>query len=175
MPASLPAFLPGSLTLSRGTMSDYAALEHLHYVAGRPATWAGIWVVRYGSADAPPRAVAVACLSYPTLACRMRQCALGLEAMGSAERNCFVNTHIRTISRVIVHPQFRSLGLASALVRRILDDCPTRYVEALAMMGRAHPLFERAGMHRADPERPDDPIYYWLDRLAPHVAANSRL
>ena len=47
---------------------------------------------------------------------------------------------------MIVHPQFRSLGIASALVRRVLDDCPVRCVEAFAVMGRIVPFFERAGM-----------------------------
>ena len=47
----------------------------------------------------------------------------------------FVNANVRTISRVVVHPQFRSVGLAVALVRCLIGQCETRYVEALAVMG----------------------------------------
>jgi ABC-type ATPase with predicted acetyltransferase domain len=73
---------------------------------------------------------------------------------------CFINRHIRTISRVIVHPQFRALGLSSLLVRCICKHCDTRYTEAMAVMGRAHPFFEKGGMQRFEPGVPDGPIYY---------------
>jgi GNAT superfamily N-acetyltransferase len=72
---------------------------------------------------------------------------------------------------VIIHPQFRSLGLASALVRHVCEQCTTRYVEAYAVMGRVHPFFEKGGMIRHD--RDDDdarsssstgPVYYLFDR-----------
>ena len=76
----------------------------------------------------------------------------------------FANANLRTISRVIVHPQFRALGLSTQLIRCLCAHCPTRYVEASAMMGRAHPLFERAGMTRVEPQGDDEPIYYIFDR-----------
>jgi GNAT superfamily N-acetyltransferase len=67
-----------------------------------------------------------------------------------------LNREFRTISRVIVHPQFRGLGLAVRLVRHALAESETIYVEALAAMGRVHPLFERAGMVRYErPVRPE--------------------
>src|SRR5947207_1365182 len=61
----------------------------------------------------------------------------------------FLNSNVGTIAGVIVHPQFRAMGIASWLVRRICEDCPTRYVEAIAVMGEVVPFFERAGMRRA--------------------------
>src|SRR5687768_14033772 len=45
--ARLPDFLPGRLVLGNGTGHDYRALAAFHYAAGAPATWAGVWVVRY--------------------------------------------------------------------------------------------------------------------------------
>jgi ABC-type ATPase with predicted acetyltransferase domain len=57
---------------------------------------------------------------------------------------------MRTISRVIVHPVFRSAGLAVRLVRHVLEHAETPYVEALAVMGRVHPFFKRAGMVEFD-------------------------
>lgn len=134
-------FLPGQLVIERGTVRDYRRLEHFHYTPGDPATWAGVWRCTYDD-----RVIAVAVLSYPTLASRARLIAIGKPA----RRSAFLNLHVRTISRVIVHPQFRALGIASRLVRRVCQDCPTRYVEAIAAMGRVHPLFERGGMRRVD-------------------------
>ena len=157
-------FLPGRLWIERGTVRDYRALARFHYAPGDPATWAGVWRCLYAWKDQwryencklridncqlpidGERVVGVAVLSFPTLLSRARVGALRLR--GRQRGAVFVNRHVRTISRVIVHPQFRSLGIASALVRRICCDCTTRYVEAMAAMGRVHPFFERGGMKR---------------------------
>ena len=59
-----------------------------------------------------------------------------------------LNREVRTISRVVVHPQFRGLGLAHQLVSHALPRVGTAYVEAMAVMGAINPFFERAGMVR---------------------------
>ena len=190
--AHLPDFLPGRLVLERGTGRDYPALAAFHYAAGPPATWAGVWVVRYverraglfdcGSdgaipartptrrhAHAPiqpaPRVVAVGVLSYPVPSCRPRQRWFALGA-SRKENLTFANANLRTISRVVVHPQFRSLGLSTLLVRCLCEHCDTRYVEAIARMGHVHPLFARAGMTRTNADHPAEPAYFVLDRCA---------
>jgi hypothetical protein len=166
----LPDFLPGQLTLDRGSSSDYHALAGFHYVARRPATWAGVWTVRYSHPRAelgnasPSRVVAVGVLSYPVPSCRARERYFERTRFTRNENLIFANQHIRTISRIIVHPQFRSLGLSTALVRCLCEKCDTRYIEAIAMMARAHPFFERAGMKRIEPIDPDEPAYFILDR-----------
>ena len=170
--------LPGVLVIGRGMAADYRLLEQFHYARGRPATWAGVWraeyrdrrwaIAEWRSGDGvptarlnhrashigsrPSRVVGVAVLSWPTLSCRPRERVLGLRAGTTPGDVDFVNANVRTISRVIVHPQFRSLGVAVALVRRVLSECPTRYVEAVAAMGEVHPLFERAGMRKVTPQ-----------------------
>src|SRR5688572_20056544 len=124
--ARLPNFLPGRLVLERGTGRDYRSLAPFHYAAGAPATWAGVWVVRYagnrfgvsardGPAEHPVRTVAIGVLSHPVPSCRPRQRWFGLTGSRGDNLN-FANTNLRTISRVIVHPQFRSLGLSTLLV-----------------------------------------------------------
>lgn len=156
-------FAVGNLhfVLGAGRRRDYVALERFHYRRGSPATFAAVWTIRH----IPwPQPIAVAVLSYPTLCLHVRNRVLGLAGMDPADRFRFVNRHVRTISRVIVHPTFRSLGLAPLLVRHILNNAPTRYVEALAVMGRAHPFFQSAGMRRIDPCDEQKPIYYLFDR-----------
>ncbi|HYO10723.1 MAG TPA: hypothetical protein VER17_17290 [Tepidisphaeraceae bacterium] len=115
---------------------------------------------------APGQLVAVAVLSYPTPQLRARERALALVGPRYGAKLAFVNAHVRTISRVIVHPQFRSLGLASALVRCVLLNCPVRYVEAVATMGDVHPFFERAGMTRIPPAGQGEAAYFLFDRLS---------
>ena len=171
----LATFLPGRLWLEKGQASDYAELERFHYLPKRPATWAGVWTVRYreseerGSGSLSPtlpgrpaaqdRVVAVGVLSYPVPCRRARERYFNLTGQSFAQKLAFANANLRTISRVIVHPQFRGIGLASALVRHMCHHCPTPYIEASAAMGRAHPFFEKAGMHRIDPLT-DEPVYY---------------
>ncbi|HEX8325156.1 MAG TPA: GNAT family N-acetyltransferase [Tepidisphaeraceae bacterium] len=156
-----PHFLPGRLELTPGTRGDYAALERFHYVGLRPATWAAVVAARWLPDDGPPRTVGVAVLSYPSALNRTRHRVFGLRPMKFGQRLRWVNVNLRTISRVIVHPQFRSLGLSSALIRRLCAACPTPYIEAAARMGRAHPMFEHSGFTRADPLTSDEAIYFW--------------
>jgi GNAT superfamily N-acetyltransferase len=165
------------LWMGRGTIRDFAELERFHYRKGRPATWAGIWVVRYfdrgrlfpGRPSSQPspggtgRAIAVAVLSYPCLNSAARDDALNLHHLPRDEKTAFLNTHLRALSRVIVHPQFRSIGLASRLARCVCHQCPTRWVEAHAAMGKVHPFFEKGGMQKHH-RGPDHPVYYLFDR-----------
>jgi GNAT superfamily N-acetyltransferase len=148
--------LPGRIIFRKGTFADYLALERFHYRKARPATVAGIWVALHrhravapsGAGHIRTRLAAVAVLSYPTLACAARDKALGLHYLDPAERIRFINANVRTISRVIVHPTYRSIGLAAALVRRILRARPARYIETLAVMAHVHTFFDAAGMRR---------------------------
>ncbi|MEE9211797.1 MAG: hypothetical protein V3U29_04000, partial [Phycisphaeraceae bacterium] len=64
----------------------------------------------------------------------------------ASQRARVLNAELRCISRVVVHPQWRGLGLAVRLVRASLDDPQTIFTESLAAMGKVHPFFERAGM-----------------------------
>ena len=156
---STTTFLPGLFRIARGGWPDYQQLARFHYRPGEPRCWSRIWVVRYHAPGAAPRLVAVAVLSHPMRFASGRRRALGLRGTLGVELR-FINRHVRTISRVIVHPQFRALGLSSRLVRWVCTHCETRYVEAVAQMGHAIPFFERAGMRRFDPATPVGPMYY---------------
>ncbi|NJL32374.1 MAG: hypothetical protein HC898_12590 [Phycisphaerales bacterium] len=160
--ASLP--MPGletQLTLERGGWKDYQTLEAHHYKAQRPATATRILVLRHAQPSVIDRfrgnlahsqtktTVAVLVESLPSLSCRMRDVALG-KRYGSMidawQRAQVLNEEVRCISRVIVHPQWRGLGLAHRLVREALQTATTLYTEALAAMGRVNPFFTKAGM-----------------------------
>jgi len=161
-------FLPGELRIEAGCRGDYLELERFHYCGGRPATWAGIVVARYGESrqvavggrqerklrteDCGPRTVGVGVLSWPVPCMRGRESHFGLRGLSYGKRIEFANKNVRTISRVIVHAQFRGVGLAVELVRWMLLHCDTRYVEAVAAMGKVHPFFEKAGMRRVKHE-----------------------
>lgn len=127
--------------------------------------------MRFTAHDAAPRdppiIAAVAVLSHPVPVSRGRDRAFGLSGWTYGRRLRFANDNIRTISRVIVHPSFRSLGLSTMLIRRLIETCPTPFIEALARMGRAHPLFDCAGMTRVEPLCEDEPVYFYAPRQLP--------
>jgi GNAT superfamily N-acetyltransferase len=163
--------LPGRIDFSDSDRRDYLQLQRYHYRLRPPATWNRVRVARYiapGFAG-PGRLVACAVLSYPVpmLGARLRMFGLRGHRYGVALR--FANKHFMTVSRIVVHPQFRTVGLASELVRQLIDGAPTRFVEASAAMARFSRFLERAGMTRfADPEPADSiarPSYFVFDRF----------
>ncbi|MCA9306750.1 MAG: AAA family ATPase [Phycisphaerales bacterium] len=128
-----------------GSIADYDALAHLHYRAGQPATIARILAAR----DAVRGSLAgVLITSMPTLNASWRQLAWPNRYTTPSRRDnaLRVNEEIRCISRVIVDPARRSMGVARRLVAAYLADPDTPATEALAAMGHACPFFARAGM-----------------------------
>lgn len=158
--------LNGTIEIERGHGEDYEPLAHFHYVEGKPAAWMEVWVARFRPAVPSrlrrERIIGAACVAGPPLNHRARERAISLPARGSA-RHAFLNRHVRTISRIVVHAQFRSLGIATALIKRICNECTARWVESSAMMGHVHPLFEKAGMRRIQGDA-RKPAYFILDR-----------
>jgi GNAT superfamily N-acetyltransferase len=152
----------------QGAMSDYHALSSFHYRAARPATVTRVLALRHrwpsaadrfaGRADRW-RTIAVLVESMPTLHGRMREQALGQRygAWPAGPRAALLKAELRCISRVIVHPQWRGLGLAVRLVREALQSAETPLTEAYAAMGKVNPFFEKAGMTAyPSPPRADD-------------------
>lgn len=145
------------LPIRPGSRSDYLALKPHHYRPCHPATMTRVLAVRdnsptaadrYLSREPVPRTIAVLVESLPVLSCRLRDEALGgrYGHLPPRQRSKLLNQELRCISRVIVDPRWRGLGLAVGLVRHALSTATTRYTEALAVMGRVSPFFDRAGM-----------------------------
>ncbi|HUU09659.1 MAG TPA: hypothetical protein VM431_03875 [Phycisphaerae bacterium] len=90
--------------------------------------------------------------------------ASGMTGMAEAH---LVNRELRVISRVVIAPNWRGLGLAGHLVAETLPQVGTPYVEALAAMGRVHPFFEQAGMtaYRRPPSRESERLKAALEAV----------
>ncbi|CAG0980985.1 hypothetical protein PHYC_01764 [Phycisphaerales bacterium] len=133
--------------ITPGRWADYLALSHHHYRAGPPATHTFILAARDGRTD---DLAGVLVVSMPALNAPWRRAAWGerYTPRGRGRRAAIarLNAEVRTISRVIVEPRYRALGVATALVRAYLIRPGTARTEALSAMGAYCPLFERAGM-----------------------------
>lgn len=138
-----------TITIEPGTAADYRALAHLHYLAGPPATMTRIVrAMRTCPISRRPVLAGALVVSMPTLNSAWRKRAWpGIFNTPDRRHNAMViNTHLRCLSRVIVDPRSRGLGIASMLVRHYLSNPDTAATEAIASMGSACPFFERAGM-----------------------------
>lgn len=167
----LPARSPADeLSLEPGTLEDYRTLADFHYRSSRPGAVTSVLrlahrvpsiVGRYLSREGETQIAGVLVRTLPHLACTLRDVATGGRYIGLSrrERAMLLNREIRTISRVVIDPRWRGMGLAVRLVRHALmhPERGVTYTEALAAMGRVHPFFEYAGMTRYD--RPPLPMH----------------
>jgi hypothetical protein len=169
---------PSGLCIERGSLRDYRRLSGFHYKSAHPGAPTTVYrlvhdkptvVGRFLSRPGERALVGVLVRALPHLACRLRNVAMsdryaGLPLKDSA---AMLNREFRTITRTIIAPEWRGIGLAVRLVRHALDRPETVFTEAFAAMGRVHPFLERAGMVRYDrPPRPDQSrLLDALDRL----------
>ncbi|MFO8012265.1 MAG: hypothetical protein R6X20_03060 [Phycisphaerae bacterium] len=104
-----------------------------------------------------PLLIGVIVYARPALSLAARDRATGgryrSAGLGRTSLATLLNREVRVISRAVIAPNWRGLGLATRLVAETLPQVGTPYVEALAAMGHVHPFFERAGM-TAYPPRP---------------------
>lgn len=148
-----------NLKIVKGNKADYESLSHYHYRESRLGPYAAIYALKgkfrtdeqLETVSAGHLTAGVIVYAMPTACCQMRNAALGfLSGLDKSTRLALINKNIRTISRVIIEPRFRSLGLAVRLVKETIPLLNVPVIEALAVMGQVNPFFEKAGMTRID-------------------------
>ena len=76
-----------------------------------------------------------------------------------------INRNLALISRVAVHPKYRTIGLGVKLVKETLPLVGKPYVETVAVMARYNPFFERAGLTKIAESKPNPKILDAVERL----------
>ena len=146
------------LQIVPGGLDDYKQLARYHYRDSRPGPCKAVFVLRTdGTLPGLSRETAVGAIVYSTATAV-------LELRNAATNNFFsgldrdtqlglINKNIRRISRLVIEPRFRGLGLATRLARETMPQLNVPIIEAVAVMGRVNPFLERAGMrpYRAKP------------------------
>ena len=143
------------VTIEPGTPADYRSLAEFHYRSGRLPPPVAIFAMRRGR-----ELVGVVVYSYPGINCFGRSLAMGRRVPVEE-----LNREWAVISRVILRPRYRSMGLGHRLVRETLPRVERRYVEAVAVMALYNPFFERAGMEKITETAPDDSIVEAVEGL----------
>jgi hypothetical protein len=86
--------------------------------------------------------LAVIVYSYPPPSCYGRR--LVLPRITIQE----MNKQLSIISRVVIHPKYRTIGLGAKLIRETLPLVGTPYVDMIAVMAKYNPFAEKAGMQK---------------------------
>lgn len=66
-----------------------------------------------------------------------------------------IDRQLVMLSRIVLHPSYRGLGLAPWFVRKSCESVGWPWVECLSEMGHFNPFLERAGFVRVGESKPD--------------------
>ncbi|MCS7094653.1 MAG: hypothetical protein NZ988_02425 [Thaumarchaeota archaeon] len=153
LPRPRSCSLMSHMVITEGTWQDYKQLAEFHYRGGSPGFRRAVYSARLGNELA---GVIVYVAPHRELAARNAALPIVKEMRSKLGGSAFLkwmNDHFVRISRVVVHPKFRGIGLGVELVRRTMPLVGKPYVETLAVMARYNPFFERAGMRRVQFDR----------------------
>jgi ABC-type lipoprotein export system ATPase subunit len=126
-----------------GTTEDWRKLACFHYRSHKIAAPRKIFCLKRGE-----ELCGVIVYCYPPPTCFGRR--LVLPKMSMKE----LNEKLSIISRVVVHPKYRTIGLGVKLVRETLAKAGTPCVEMPAVMAKYNPFAEKAGMRKIAEQPP---------------------
>jgi len=144
------------MRIEQGTLEDYRKLAGFHYRNSKGiVAYQRVFVLKRGDEVA-----GVIVYSSPAVAAFGRKKAFGRQL--SLEE---VNRDLTLISRVVVHPKYRTIGLGVKLVKETLTLAGKPYVETVAVMARYNPFFEHAGLTKIAESKPDPRILEAVEKL----------
>lgn len=129
--------LEKDIRILQASKEDYEILKGFHYLQGNPAAVKHRFKLTYKDETI---GIIVYTMSFRALKYRNQ---LFPEYKNNIQK---VNREILRISRVIIHPKFRGIGLAQVLIRQTLPTVNARIIECVAAMAKYNPFFEKAGM-----------------------------
>ena len=131
------------MRIVEGSYQDWKQLSGFHYRSHRIAAPRKIFCLKRGD-----ELCGVIVYCYPPITCFGRRQVL--PKMSIKE----LNEKLSIISRVVVHPKYRSIGLGARLLRETLARAGTLYVEMVAVMAKYNPFAEKAGMRKIVEQQP---------------------
>ncbi len=148
--------LARKMHIAEGSREDYEKLAQFHYREAKGLVAAQkVFALKRGE-----ETVGVIVYKYPAITTFGRRKAFGRKL--SLQE---INRDLALISRVIVHPKYRTIGLGVKLVRETLPLVGKPYVEAVAVMAKYNPFFERAGMQKIAESRPNPQLVEAIEKL----------
>lgn len=143
------------MRVKEATKPDYEKLAHFHYRSSRLPAPMKIFALKHHK-----ETIGVIVYSYSPSTCFGRR-----QALGRVVPMDELNRDFAWISRVVLHPKYRSIGLGAKLVRDTLPWIRRRYVETVAVMAQYNPFFEKAGMKRIAKRKPSKGVLDAVEKL----------
>ncbi len=143
------------VTIQEASKEDYMRLAYLHYRDHRVVAPLRFYSMKLGG-----ELIGVIAYTYPTPTSAGRS-----KAVGYAPRLRELNEEWALISRVIVHPKYRTIGLGARLIKETLRLTGRRHVELIAVMAQYNPFAEKAGMKKILVKEPTERIVEAVNRL----------
>jgi len=143
------------IEIHESSIEDYRRLAYLHYRDSRVVAPHKFFSMRLGD-----ELIGVIAYTYPAPMAKGR-----VKAVGYRPYLKELNVEWALISRVIVHPKYRTLGLGARLVKDTLRLTGRRHVELTAVMAQYNPFAERAGMKKVLVKEPTDKVVKAVERL----------
>ena len=139
-----------NISICKGTMDDYRRLARFHYRDHLLGPYVAIYALKTKTISGMNETAGVIVYKMPATALELRNAATGgiFTGFDRVTQLNIINKNIRCISRVVIEPRFRGLGLASRLVSETMAEVKVPIVESLAVMGKVNPFFEKAGMKK---------------------------
>jgi len=140
-------------SIEKGTIEDYEKLSRFHYRSGEDEEAESLRIKDCYKLLFNDELIGVIVYSHSYLNLKPRNMVFGeryLYTPGDFYRARLINEEIARISRVIIHPKFRGIGLGAFLVKETMPKVNAKVIEALAVMARFNPFFEKAGLVRRD-------------------------
>ena len=145
-----------NVCIKKATSEDYAKLSRFHYRSKSVDGAESLWIKDCYKLLFNGELIGVVVYSPSYLNLKPRNMVFGeryLYTPGDMHKARLVNREIARISRVIIHPKFRGIGLGAFLVRETMPRVNAKVVEVLAVMAKYNPFFEKAGMVKVDYRR----------------------
>lgn len=183
-----PEWILPHLHIAPGRLQHYRALQQHHYRGPRIGCIHQVWTAWLVHRNQPPfprsmpahplphaplaRLIATAVYTYPPPRVHARNRALPGRYPGEATspdpaQLRTLNHELRQLARIVVHPAFRSLGIATLLLQLSLAQVGVRFVECIARMAGQIPFLHAAGF-RQIPTRPGEmPYFLWTSPTTP--------
>lgn len=139
-----------NIDICKGNMDDYRRLARFHYREHSLGPYVAIYALKTKNLSPVNETAGVIVYKMPAPALELRNIATGgiLTGFDRTTQLNIVNKNVRCISRVIIDPRFRGIGLASWLVAQTMPKAKVPIVESLAVMGKINPFFEKAAMKK---------------------------
>jgi ABC-type ATPase with predicted acetyltransferase domain len=139
--------LMSEMRLEEGTTQNWKQLSSFHYRSHRAGAVRKVFCLKRGE-----ELCGVIVYCYPPPEAYGRRMVLPRMTMKE------LNLKLSIISRVVVHPKYRTMGLGRRLVHETLPVVGTEYVELPAVMAKYNPFAERAGMRKIAEQQPSKEI-----------------